>query len=261
MGFFINALSFLFSAWSISRLRVPGGAFRAQRKALTENEVVRPWHEYAEGLRYMRRNPLLLGIAVLGLGWASGGGAAQILFSLFGENVFHRGAAGIGTIWSFAGVGLLIGGFIAHRFGPRLSFVGYKRTVAFCFLVHGGAYIVFSQMKQFAMALVFIALSRCAIAISSVMNFSQLLRHVADEYRGRVFSTYETLTWGMMMLSMTAAGAASQFYSPRTIGAWSGAISSLTAVYWLALDWYGRLPEPAREGIEPEEVEVHEPTV
>ncbi len=260
-AFFINALSFLFSAWSISRLRVPGGAFRAQRKALTENEVVRPWHEYAEGLRYMRRNPLLLGIAVLGLGWASGGGAAQILFSLFGENVFHRGAAGIGTIWSFAGVGLLIGGFIAHRFGPRLSFVGYKRTVAFCFLVHGGAYIVFSQMKQFAMALVFIALSRCAIAISSVMNFSQLLRHVADEYRGRVFSTYETLTWGMMMLSMTAAGAASQFYSPRTIGAWSGAISSLTAVYWLALDWYGRLPEPAREGIEPEEVEVHEPTV
>jgi hypothetical protein len=63
------------------------------------------------------------------------------------------------------------------------------------------------------------------------------------------------------MLSMTAAGFASQTQSPRTIGAWSGAISSLTAFYWLALHLRGRLPEPPREGIEPEEVEVHEPNV
>jgi len=45
--------------------------------------VVRPWHEYAEGLRYMRANPLIFGIALIGVGWATGGGAAQILFSLF----------------------------------------------------------------------------------------------------------------------------------------------------------------------------------
>jgi hypothetical protein len=70
----------------------------------------------------------------------------------------------------------------------------------------------------------------------------------------------ETLTWGMMMLSMTAAGFASQTHSPRTIGLWSGVLSSLTAFYWLALDLSGRLPEPALEGVEPDEVEVHEST-
>ena len=48
----------------------------------------------SEGLRYMRSSPLILGIALIGVGWASGGGAAQILFSLFGEMVFHRGAGG-----------------------------------------------------------------------------------------------------------------------------------------------------------------------
>ncbi len=44
-----------------------------------------------------------MGIGLLTVGWAIGGGAAQILFALFGEQVFHRGAEGIGTIWGFAG--------------------------------------------------------------------------------------------------------------------------------------------------------------
>src|SRR5262249_22592159 len=153
--------------------------------------------------------------------------------SLFGENVFHRGAAGIGTIWSCAGIGLLAGGFFAHRIGTKLSFEGYKRIIVAAYLLHGAAYVVFSQMKSFAWALFLIALSRSAVAVSSLLNFSQLLRHVSDEYRGRVFATMETLTWGMMMLSMTGAGFASQTQSPRTIGVVSGILSSLTAFWWL----------------------------
>jgi hypothetical protein len=61
---------------------------------------------------YMRGTPLLFGLAMVNVGWASGGGAAQILFSLFGEKVFHAGPLGIGIIWGFAGIGLLIGGSV-----------------------------------------------------------------------------------------------------------------------------------------------------
>jgi MFS family permease len=257
-AFAFNALSFLFSAVCISRLKVEGGgSFRAKGTELTENEVVRPWHEYTEGLRYMRASPLILGIALLAVGWASGGGAAQILFSLFGELVFHRGPAGIGYLWASAGVGLLLGGGFAHWLGKRISFEGYKRTVGICYVIHGGAYVVFSQMPSFALAVVFIALSRAAIAVSSVLNTSQLLRRVSDEFRGRVFATIETLSWSMMMLSMLGAGLASQRWSPRTIGAISGLLSSSTAIFWLWANWTGRLPQPAAEGVEPQEVEVH----
>jgi len=257
LAFGFNALSFLFSALCISRLKIEGGSFKAQRAPLTENEVVRPWHEYTEGLRYMRASPLILGIALLAVGWASGGGAAQILFSLFGELVFKRGPAGIGSLWASAGVGLLIGGAFAHWLGKRISFEGYKRTVGICYVIHGGCYVIFSQMPSFALAVVFLGLSRAAIAVSSVMNISQLLRHVTDEFRGRVFATIETLSWSMMMLSMMGAGIASQAWSPRTIGAISGLLSSSTAIFWLWANWTGRLPEPAQAGIEPEEVEVH----
>ena len=258
-AFSFNALSFVFSAACVSRLRVKGkgGGFRAERTALTEDKVVRPWHEYTEGLRYMKASPLILGIALLGIGWASGGGAAQILFSLFGELVFNRGPAGIGYLWAAAGVGLLIGGTFAHWLGKRIPFAGYKRTISICYVIHGGSYVIFSQMRNFQMALVFLAVSRSAIAVSSVLNMSQLLRHVSDEFRGRVFATMETMQWSTMMLSMAGAGVASQTWSPRTIGVVSGLLSSSTAFFWLWANWTGRLPEPAREGVEPEEIEVH----
>ena len=256
-AFTFNALSFLFSAACVSRLRVERGNFRAERTALGEDKVVRPWHEYTEGLRYMKASPLILGIALLGIGWASGGGAAQILFSLFGELVFNRGPAGIGYLWAAAGIGLLVGGTFAHWLGKRISFGAYKRTISICYVIHGGSYVIFSQMRNFQMALLFLAISRSAIAVSSVLNMSQLLRHVSDEFRGRVFATMETMQWSTMMLSMAGAGVASETWSPRTIGVVSGLLSSSTAFFWLWANWTGRLPEPAREGVEPEEIEVH----
>jgi MFS family permease len=261
-AFVANSVSFLISAFCISRLFLPGRGFRPPRASVTESEVVRPWHEYKEGLRYMRGRPLILGIGMIAVGWATGGGAAQILFSIFGEIVFNRGPAGIGTIWGCAGVGLVIGGAVAYKLGPRLSFRNYKRTIAICYICHGGSYILFSQMRSFAWALVFIAVSRAAVGVSSTLNMMQLLRHVADGYRGRVFATIESMQWSVMMVSMTLAGIASQHWDPRTIGAIAGALSSTTAIFWGWAHLTGRLPEPAREGVEPEEIEVHgEPAV
>ena len=261
-AFLGNALSFVFSALCISRVFLPGRGFRPPRRALTETEVVRPWHEYAEGLRYMRSVPLILGLLMVNIGWATGGGAAQILFTVFGELVFNRGPAGLGQVWGSAGLGLICGGAIAYTVGRRLSFENYKRTIVFCYIVHGGSYILFSQMRSFGWALVFIGLSRAGVGISSVLNMSQLMRRVSDEFRGRVFSTMESVQWSVMLISMTLAGIASQYWDPRTIGAVAGALSSTTAIFWGWANWTGRLPEPPPKGVEPEEIEIHgEPTI
>ena len=261
LAFLFNAFSFLFSAWCISRLHVENG-FRAARSDVAGDTVVRPWHEYTEGLRYMKSSPLILGIGLVAVGWATGGGAAQILFSVFGEVVFHRGPSGIGIIWGCAGIGLIIGALFAHRIGKAISFENYKRSVAICYVIHGGSYILFSQAKTFGWALFFIGLSRSAVAVSSVLNITQQLRHVSDEFRGRVFATIESWNWMTMMLSMAIAGLASTHVSPRVIGAWAGVFSSSTAIFWGWANWRGRLPEPALSGVDPDDIEVHDdPTV
>ena len=256
IAFLFNAISFLFSAACISRLHVDQG-FRAERSTLGEDKMARPWHEYVEGLRYMRSSPLILGIGLVAVGWATGGGAAQILFSLFGEKVFNRGAGGIGIIWGCAGIGLMSGALFANRVGRHLRFEAYKRTISICYVVHGASYVLFSQAPSFGWALVWIGMSRAAVAVSSVLNTSQLLRHVQNDFRGRVFSTIETWTWMTMIVSMGITGVVADHVSPRVIGAWSGLLSSTTAIFWGWANWAGRLPEPAVAGVEPEEIEVH----
>ena len=231
-AFIINALSFLFSAAAISRLDATRASFRVERTVPAEGDAVRPWKEYGEGLRYLRSMPLLLGIGLLSVGWALGGGAAQILFALFGEQVFRRGAEGIGTIWGFAGIGLLAGGAIGHLAGRKVGFSGYKRVVTVSYLVHGAAYVAFSKVESYGAALFFILLSRVGMAVTSVLNNYELLRFTPDRFRGRLFATLESLRWSTMMISMALAGVASEYYSPQAIGVVAGVLGVATALGW-----------------------------
>ncbi len=247
-AFLLNSASFLFSAAAIALLRGEPGTFRASRIREGGVRVLQGWSEYRQGLAYMRSVPLIFAIAMISVGWATGGGAAQILFTLFGSQVFHRGAHGISMMWGFAGIGLLIGGALGHYVGRSAGFRGYKRAVMISYVVHGATYVIFAEMTNYALALLFVCLSRVGMAVSSVLNYSQLLKHTHDEFRGRVFATLESVRWGVMILSMAAAGICSQYMDPRTIGVAAGILSSLTAVYWAWADWTGRLPEPEKAG-------------
>ena len=241
-AFILNALSFLGSAVCLLFFR--SGPKEFEPPVGNRQTRFQPHREFVDGLRYLKSEPLLLSIALIGVGWATGGGAAQILFSVFGEKVFHRGAAGIGIIWGCAGLGLVAGGVAANWLNKRLSFEGYKRTVSIVYLVHGAFYVAFALERNFALALVFIGLSRAAGAMSSVVNYSKVLRYAEDQYRGRVFATMETMTWTTMMVSLFVAGIATETVDPRTIAVVAGVLSGSTGIVWAWANWAGKLKLP-----------------
>jgi MFS family permease len=243
-AFVINALSFFLSAACLLGFRSESGEFLPGQEGV--KRTFHPVQEFIEGLRYLRREPLLLAIALIGVGWATGGGAAQILFSIFGETVFGRGPSGIGIIWGCAGFGLVLGGVIANQLNKRLDFAGYKHTVAIAYLLHGAFYVAFAWEQSFGLALVFIALSRAAGAAASVVNYSKVLHYAEDQYRGRVFATMETMTWATMMISLAAASLATERYHPRPIAAIAGCLSASTALFWAWANYTGRLTLPGR---------------
>jgi MFS family permease len=253
-AFVLNAASFAFSAWAIGRLQSPSGHFRA----MVKGDVRPPFQaEFKDGLRYMGRTPLVLAIGLGFVGWASGGGAAQMLFTMFGEVVFQRGPAGIGMIWSAAGVGLVAGGFLGHGLGRRLTYEQYKRAVAFMHAIHGGTYVLFSLAPNIWLAMAIIAISRVAMGTNNVVNRTMLLTHVPDAYRGRVFTTVDTLMNVTMTLSLGAAGIATQHLGVREVGVAAGLMSASTALFWAAADWHGKLPEPRLQPME--EVKIEKP--
>jgi MFS family permease len=259
-AFVVNALSFVFSAAMIWRLRTAEGHFRPERKAVSHHSPGEYWRDFVESLGYMRRTPLILAIALAWVGWASGGGAAQILFTLYGELVYKRGPAGIGIIWSAAGIGLVIGGVMAHRLGPRLSFRAYTHTVTVQFAIHGIAYVLFAVMPNIWLAAAFIGISRIAMGSTNVLNRTMLLTHVPDQFRGRVFSTAEMMMNSTMMISLAAASAATAVFPIRGIGVVAGLLSASTAIFWGVADFSGKLREPAPEP-KPAEEEGYESPV
>jgi MFS family permease len=254
-AFVVNALSFVFSAWAIWHLRSPTGHFRPEGApvAHTHHSARAYWGDFVDSVRYMRSTPLILAIALAWVGWATGGGAAQILFTLFGELVFKRGPAGIGIIWSAAGFGLVAGGFFAHWLGKRITYAGYRHTISFAFFIHGASYILYALMPTIVLASLFVGISRIAMGCINVLNRTMLLTHVPDRYRGRVFSTAEMMMNATMMLSLTAASIATSSVPIRTIGVVAGCLSASTAVFWLWADIAGRLPEPQPDRSEPEQ--------
>ena len=258
-AFVANALSFVFSAWAIWRLRTPEGHFRPERKIVTHHSFGEFRKDLKETFAYMRSTPLIFAIGMAYVGWASGGGAAQILFTLFGELVFKRGSAGIGIIWSAAGVGLVIGGVLAHRIGKRLSFRGYKNSISIGYLIHGLAYIFYALMPTIWLSALCIGMSRIAMGSNNVLNRTMLLTHVPDRLRGRIFSSIDMMLNAMMMISMGAASVATDRLPIRTIGVIAGCFSASTSFFWLWADMAGKLREPPREA--EQEKEDYEPAV
>lgn len=244
-AFVANAASFVFSAWAIWKLRSKQGHFRPLRDDLQRHQWADLWKDYADGIRFMRATPLIAGIAIAYMGWASGGGAAQVLFTLFGEVVFKAGASGIGLIWGSAGVGLVLGGILAHRLAPRLDFAQYKNAVSCFYFLHGVSYILFALMPTMAGSIFFIVLSRLGMGANNVMNRSMLLTHVPDRFRGRVFSTLDMIINTTMTVSLALAGLASRAFDAREIGVAAGVLSAATTtLFWTAANLLGRLPEP-----------------
>jgi len=250
-AFLINAASFLWSAWAISTLHVAEG-FAPRRTVQPLLKRTSGWDELRHGIQYIRSQPLILGILLLGAGWATGGGAAQILFTLFGESVFGRGPSGTGILWGFAGLGLVAGGIAARLWERHIDFRLYKHTVTVTFLFHGLFYMLFSVSPSIWQAAAFIFLSRFCVAMNSVMNRTMLLLHVPDGLRGRVFTASEGIVNGIMMISMASTAVAAAHYSPRQIGFSAGALSASTAVFWAWANAAGKLPEPSRDWQEPE---------
>jgi MFS family permease len=245
-AFLGNTLSFVFSAFAIWKLRSPDRNFRAARAEIEEHKEHRAhfWIEFTDSLRYIRTTPLIFAITLSYVGWATGGGAAQILFTLLGERVFNGGPSVVGLIWGFAGVGLVLGGSAGHFLQRRVTYNGYLHAVWIQYLIHGLSYVLFS-VGNLANAIIFITLSRLAMGSNNVLNRTMLLTHVPDHFRGRVFTAVEGALNATMLLSLTVASFATMRYPIRVVGVVAGFLSASTAIFWAWAVFAHKLPEPA----------------
>jgi predicted MFS family arabinose efflux permease len=228
-SFVVDAVSFLLSAWLLWRIRA---RFSEQR----EGQHAKPplLESMRETVRYAKAHPRVLGLLTVKGGYGLGAGVVAML-SVFGREVFHAGALGIGLLFAARGIGALLGPF-AVRGALRTDAARY-RSVAFCVLAFGVGYAALAFSKTLAAGLAAIAFAHLGGGAAWQVSTYGLQREVPDFIRGRVFSAdygFVTLT---MALSGLGAGIASDQFGPTVATLGTASVCLVFGIVWAIATW------------------------
>ncbi|MGZ4141706.1 MAG: MFS transporter [Actinomycetota bacterium] len=216
-AFLINAASFaavIFALWAMD----PSKLERAPRAPRASGQL-------REGLRYVRRTPVLLDTLFIITIVATFGFNFTIVLPLMAKFTFHGGAGIYGLLSSIMAVGSIGGAlFVAGRRKPTMRFL-----VATAF-IFGAALLVAAYAPTIALeALLLIPVGMTSMAFIATAN-STLQLSAPAIMRGRVMAIYSLLFVGGTAIGGPAAGWVSQTYGPRTGLAFGAVLSILAAV-------------------------------
>ncbi len=190
-----------------------------------------------EGMRFVGRTPMLLGVILLDLLVVLFGGAVALL-PVFARSILHVGPEGLGVLRAAPAVGALIAAAIltrrplVRRAGPRLLLV-----VA----VFGGSIIVFGLSRIFALSLVMLAVSGFADMVSVNIRTTTVALVTPDRLRGRVSAVEMVFISASNQLGAFESGLAASLVGtvPAVVG---GGVITLG----IALSWRRLFPAVAR---------------
>jgi MFS family permease len=134
------------------------------------------------GFRYIRHNPVILGIISLDL-FAVILGGVYALLPVFARDVFHVGPWGLGLLRAAPGIGALIAAVIlAHR--PPRQRVG--KIIFGAVGIYGVAIIIFALSDSLLLSMALLAVLGSADMISVVIRMTLIQLETTDDMRGRV---------------------------------------------------------------------------
>ena len=222
-AFILDSLTFLVSAWFISRIP---SLVENSRPKIKERTPKGGLHDFFEGIHYFRSEPIVLVLSLLKSGLALAGGVLTLI-PLFAQQVLSTSSAismGIGVIFSSRGLAAALGPILVTRvFGDSSPVL--RRSIAAGFFLGGFAYLMFSRSETLLGASLSIA--GATFFGSIVWVFSNALIHLQAEERflGRIFSAEMAIMTLVMGLSNMVAG-----FAIDQLGATSSQVA-----YWLGI--------------------------
>lgn len=202
-AFYFDAITFLVSAWMISRIPLPKRERRVRSTADDERrvDVKATLKELREGWDEIWKNHT---VRAVNLGLATGligGGMLIPLGAVFSTEVLDAGAAGYGLFTTALGFGVAIGVVGVSIFQKRLP---QTTTFTASLFIAGVSLFCAASSASLGAAVVFVGIMGIAVGPVYVLGFAMLQQEVADDLRGRVFSSLNTLVRMCVLIAMVA---------------------------------------------------------
>jgi MFS family permease len=207
-----------------------GAARRADTRALSLSSVL-------EGVRFIRRTPVLLGAISLDLFAVLLGGAVALL-PIFAQDVLHVGPAGLGVLRSAPAVGALLAAVVLTR-RPVGGNAGRKLLVAVA--LFGASTVVFGLSRSLWLSVAALAVAGAVDMVSVNLRMTLVALVPPDEVRGRVMAVE------MVFISASnELGAFESGLAAALIGAVPAVVVGGLATIAVALVWARLFPALAR---------------
>ncbi len=230
--FLLNGLSYV--AVIVGLLAMRNGDLHAVGTYRLNRTVGAVLTDLAEGLRYVRRTPVvLLAVSVVGL-VSTVGMNLNVLVPVFAADVLRAGATGFGFLMAATGVGSLVAALaIAYlgRSSPRIMLLGGAAL--------GLLQAVLIAVNAMPVAILcMFGVGFGSIAMTATANTSIQLA-VPDNLRGRVMSVYTTVFAGSTPIGALFAGMlAAQFGAAIAFGVGGGvSLGVVIVAFLLARPW------------------------
>ncbi len=230
-AFVLDAMTFLLSAWFISRIQAP----KASPAAWSGIPGQGRWKDLIEGTRYLMREPVILVLSLLKSGLAVTGGV-MTLIPLYAHQMLANPSAvsmGIGIMYSARGVGAAFGPILVRRFFGDTSYV-LQASIAAGFFLGAGSYLLFARSHSLWTASLSIGLATLFGSIVWVFSSALLHLEAEDRFLGRVFGTEMALLTLVMGISNGGVGLAIDRLgmSPHSVSLWLAGLISVSGVLW-----------------------------
>jgi MFS family permease len=192
----------LFVVATASEFRLPTAGMTAEASGATF------YNDFIGGFLYIRRHSLLALLITANLLMPLFSFPVQQILVVFAEDVFDRGAGGLGILASVTGVGGLIGAVISANMDARPQ---KGRLMLLGGIVMGCFLIAFALSPSFWFALVFLAVANIGQMLFMATNNTVITGSVPEEVRGRVMSV-TMMSFGLTPLGVIPITIATDLY-------------------------------------------------
>ena len=194
----------------------------------TAIEPGRPIQKMVEGLRYVRRNRLVLGAITLDLFAVLLGGVTAML-PVYARDILFVGAQGLGPMRAAPALGATLTA-IYFSFRPIKTDVGVKMLSAV--VIFGAATAVFGVSRSYALSIAMLALLGAADMFSVYIRQSLIQLHTPDAMRGRVAAASTLAISASNELGEARGGFAAAWVGPITATAGGGIAAVVVTLIW-----------------------------
>lgn len=221
-AFVFDSFTFVFSAAAIATMTIPP---MNSSPGKTSGRVI--WNQLVEGLLFIRHcSPLLHAIittAVATLGF----GAIVVLGIVYLDKILGIGAEGLGFLYAFQGLGVVIGGALIGHLASR---VRTNLIVGGCMVVLGLAIIAFAVAPSYPLVLVAVAIIGLTIvaARAALVTLTQIL--VPNDKLGRVESAVTMVIGASTSASMALSGLFGDLVGVQAVFVAAGIITIVAGV-------------------------------